>query len=124
MLGIIDAAGGVSVIAHPWAERHDHEALDEAGLAELKAAGLAGVEVDHEDHAPAVREELRGLARNLDLVVTGSSDYHGTGKVGHALGCNTTAPDEFERLLDLARAAAARSERSVPEVVPAAAGER
>ncbi len=39
------------------------------------------------------RDELRGIARDLDLVVTGSSDYHGTGKVDHELGCNTTAPD-------------------------------
>ena len=44
--------------------------------------------------------------RRLDLVVTGSSDYHGTGKVDHDLGCNTTAPDQLDRLLDLAARAA------------------
>ena len=55
------------------------------------------------------------MARGLDLVVTGSSDHHGTGKVDHELGCNTTAPDQLERLLDLAaRAAAAASGRAPP----------
>ncbi|MGN6130691.1 MAG: PHP domain-containing protein [Nocardioidaceae bacterium] len=117
MIGIVAAAGGVTVLAHPWARRHNHEALDRAGLERLKAAGLAGVEVDHQDHEPNVRERLRALARDLDLVVTGSSDYHGTGKVDHPLGCNTTAPDQLERLLELAGRAAASADRGTPEVV-------
>ena len=117
MLGTVADAGGVSVIAHPWASRHEHSALDEAGLADLQEHGLAGIEVDHEDHAPPVRDRLRGIARNLGLVVTGSSDYHGLGKTGHALACNTTAPDQLERLLELASEAAGRSRRTTPEVV-------
>ena len=117
MLGTVAAAGGVSVLAHPWASRHNHSALDAHGLAGLRDAGLAGVEVDHEDHGPAVREALRALARDLDLVATGSSDYHGVGKIDHELGCNTTAPEELERLLDRAAAAADASGRTTPEVV-------
>ncbi len=117
MIGIVAEAGGVSVLAHPWASRHNHEALDRAGLELLKSAGLAGVEVDHQDHTPNVRERLRGLAHELDLVVTGSSDYHGEGKTDHPLGCNTTAPDQLERLLALAARAAAQTRRSTPEVV-------
>lgn len=117
MLGTVAAAGGVNVLAHPWASRHNHSALDAHGLAGLRDAGLSGVEVDHEDHGPAVREALRRVARDLDLVVTGSSDHHGVGKIDHDLGCNTTAPEELERLLDLAAAAAAASGRSTPEVV-------
>jgi predicted metal-dependent phosphoesterase TrpH len=117
MLGTVAAAGGVSVLAHPWASRHNHSALDAHGLAALRDAGLAGVEVDHEDHGPAVREALRTLARDLDLVATGSSDYHGVGKIDHELGCNTTAPEELERLLDRAAAAADASARTTPEVV-------
>ena len=57
------------------------------------------------------------IARNLGLVATGSSDHHGAGKSDHELGCNTTDPDEFARLLALADAAAARSGRRTPEVV-------
>ena len=116
MIGIVADAGGVTVLAHPWASRHDHSALDAEGIAHLRDAGLAGLEVDHEDHTPAKREALRGLARELALVVTGSSDYHGTGKLDHELGCNTTAPDQLERLLDLAASAAAASGRRTPEV--------
>ncbi|QWZ08565.1 PHP domain-containing protein [Nocardioides panacis] len=117
MIGTVADAGGVSVVAHPWASRHDHTALDEAGLARLQAAGLAGIEVDHEDHDAATRAALRAIARDLDLVVTGSSDHHGLGKVGHDLGCNTTAPDQLERLLALAGAAADASGRTTPGVL-------
>ncbi len=49
--------------------------------------------------------------------MTGSSDYHGLGKVGHELGCNTTDPEQLERLLDLAFRSAATSGRATPEVL-------
>ncbi|QNN51755.1 PHP domain-containing protein [Nocardioides mesophilus] len=117
MIAHVTAAGGVSVLAHPWAGRHEHSALDRAGLAELKEAGLAGIEVDHQDHDALTRQRLRDLAWDLDLVRTGSSDYHGTGKVDHELGCNTTDPGQFERLLELAAAAASRVSGSTPDVV-------
>jgi predicted metal-dependent phosphoesterase TrpH len=116
MLHTVRKAGGVSVVAHPWAKRHNHEALDEAGLAALKEEGLDGVEVDHQDHDEPTRERLRGVARNLGLVVTGASDYHGDGKIDHDLGCNTTDPEEYARLIEAARAAAAASGRRTPEV--------
>jgi predicted metal-dependent phosphoesterase TrpH len=116
MLDLVDEAGGVSVIAHPWG-RHGREEPGEATLAALVEAGLSGIEVDHQDHDAPTRDRLRGIARNLDLVATGSSDHHGTGKVDHELGCNTTEPEEFHRLVELARAAAARSGRRAPGVV-------
>ena len=111
----VTEAGGVSVIAHPWG-RGGLGRPDEATLAHLHEIGLAGIEVDHQDHDPATRDLLRAMARNLGLVATGSSDYHGDGKVDHDLGCNTTDPEEYERLMELAAASAARSER-VPPVV-------
>jgi predicted metal-dependent phosphoesterase TrpH len=116
MVRVVGEAGGVTVLAHPWG-RHGPQSMPEEAIAELASLGLAGLEVDHQDHAPADRERLRAIARGLDLVVTGSSDHHGTGKLDHELGVNTTAPEEYERLLDLAAAAAARSGRPVPEVV-------
>lgn len=117
MVCTVREAGGVSVIAHPWAKRHDFEALDEERFARLKEIGLVGLEVDHEDHDPQTRDRLRALARNLGLVVTGSSDYHGEGKLDHELGCNTTDPEEYTRLIELAHASAAASGRTTPEVL-------
>lgn len=118
MIGIVRAAGGVSVLAHPWG-RHDNVALGLEGFAVLRDLGLGGIEVDHQDHDRAQRRQLRGIAAELDLVVTGSSDFHGAGKVDHELGCNTTAVEEFERLLSLAETAARASGRPVPSVVRA-----
>ncbi len=100
---LVRAAGGVPVVAHPWGR---NRVLTAAALADLQQRGLVGIEVDHQDHDPASREELRGIARNLGLVATGSSDWHGTGKVDHQLGCNTTDPEAFERLLAAAGIAA------------------
>jgi len=116
MVRIVDEAGGVSVIAHPWG-RHGPESMPESALTELAGLGLAGIEVDHQDHSPADRERLRSIARALGLVVTGSSDHHGLGKLDHELGCNTTAAEDYERLMALAEAASARSGRQTPEVV-------
>ena len=98
---LVVAAGGVPVVAHPWA-RSARRVLTEAAFARLQGLGLAGIEVDHQGHDVVAREQLRGIANNLGLVVTGSSDYHGAGKVDHDLGCNTTAPDELARIRELA----------------------
>jgi 3',5'-nucleoside bisphosphate phosphatase len=100
MVPIITAAGGVTVIAHPWG-RSGRSVLDVDDFALLKDLGLAGIEVDHQDHDAATRAELRGIARDLDLVVTGSSDHHGLGKIDHDLGVNTTDPEQYERLMSL-----------------------
>lgn len=96
---VVGTAGGVSVLAHPWG-RSARGVLDHDALARLASEGLVGLEVDHEDHSPQDRCELREVAAELGLVVTGSSDHHGSGKVGHELGCHTTAPEEYQRLRD------------------------
>ena len=104
MVGVVRAAGGVTVLAHPWG-RGSRGVLDAEKLAMLRESGLDGIEVDHEDHDDVDRARLRAVAQDLDLVVTGSSDHHGLGKVGHHLGVNTTAPEEYERLLARRRTA-------------------
>lgn len=100
---MIGAAGGVCVFAHPFARRRGR-VVEPSVIAGLAAAGLAGVEVDHPDHDPADRAALRRLAAELDLLVTGSSDYHGSNKTT-PIGAETTDPEVFERLV--ARAAGA-----------------
>jgi len=69
----------------------------------LIAAGLNGVEVDHRDHSQDERAQLREIARDLGLVVTGASDYHGTGKL-NSIGENHTDPAEWARLESMADA--------------------
>ncbi|WP_030236379.1 PHP domain-containing protein [Streptomyces sp. NRRL S-350] len=94
---LVRAAGGVPVFAHPGAVKRGRTVPD-AVIADLAAAGLAGLEVDHTDHDEAARARLRGLAGELGLLVTGSSDYHGTRK-SVRLGEHTTDPAVYEALL-------------------------
>jgi len=97
---MVRAAGGVPVFAHPLARRRDRVVSDEV-IRAMAAAGLAGLEADHPDQDPADREHLRGLATELGLFVTGSSDYHGTNKVVR-LGQETTSVAACERLVEQA----------------------
>ena len=92
----IRAAGGVAVIAHPFASRRG-QTLTPDSFESLVAAGLNGIEVFHRDQSEEERKQLLVIAKELDLVVTGASDYHGTGKLNE-LGENTTSPAEWERL--------------------------
>lgn len=100
VIELIRQAGGVAVIAHPWARRRG-QVLDEQALAELVDAGLAGIEVDHADHSAADRYRLRELAAEFGTFCTGSSDYHGSRKAVR-LGDETTDPGDLDRLLELA----------------------
>ncbi|MBC7463746.1 MAG: PHP domain-containing protein [Actinobacteria bacterium] len=92
----IRAAGGVAVIAHPSSSLRGRS-LDVDSFADMAIAGLNGIEVDHRDQDSREREVLRAVARELGLAVTGSSDYHGTGKMNQ-LGECTTDPAQWEML--------------------------
>jgi predicted metal-dependent phosphoesterase TrpH len=96
-IGLVRAAGGVPVFAHGLATKRGRTVGD-AEIAAMTDAGLLGLEVDHPDHTEDARAHLRGLAADLDLIVTGSSDYHGTNKTT-AIGVCTTAPEQFEAIL-------------------------
>lgn len=73
VLQAIREAGGVSSLAHAIWYR-DAEALARA----LAGAGLDAVEVFHPDHGPEEEARFGALARELDLLVTAGSDFHGT----------------------------------------------
>ncbi|MFI7409075.1 PHP domain-containing protein [Streptomyces sp. NPDC049627] len=90
---LIKAAGGVAVFAHPAASKRGRT-VPESAIAEMAAAGLDGIEVDHMDHDPDTRARLRGLAKELGLLTTGSSDYHGSRKTC-VLGEFTTDPEVY-----------------------------
>jgi len=97
---LIVAAGGVPVIAHPGA-RGPSSLFDDRRIRELVGAGLAGLELDHRDNAPDRLPKWRAWADQYDLIVTGSSDYHGAGKPNR-LGEHTTAPRQLARILERA----------------------
>jgi predicted metal-dependent phosphoesterase TrpH len=101
-IALIRRAGGVAVIAHPFAS-HRGQILKVEDFSELVAAGLNGIEVDHRDQNPDERAMLRSIAKELDLVVTGSSDYHGTGKL-NSLAENHTHREQWEKLESQANA--------------------
>ena len=101
-IALIRKAGGVAVIAHPFAS-HRGEILKAEDFSDLVAAGLNGIEVDHRDQNPDERALLRVIARELDLVTTGSSDYHGTGKL-NSLAENHTSREQWEKLESQANA--------------------
>ncbi|MEU9104669.1 PHP domain-containing protein [Streptomyces xanthophaeus] len=90
---LVKAAGGVTVFAHPAAVKRG-ACVPESAIAALAAAGLDGIEVDHMDHDDATRARLRGLAADLGLLTTGSSDYHGSRKTCR-LGEYTTDPEIY-----------------------------
>lgn len=93
----VRAAGGVPVFAHPRATTRGRIVPDEL-IIDLAGAGLFGLEADHEDHTPAERAYVRALAEKLGLVVTGSSDFHGTHKTVR-LGAFLTAPEAYEKIV-------------------------
>lgn len=99
---LVLAAGGVPVLAHPFSAGRSATRLSEPLIEELAAVGLVGVEADHPDHDAAAAARARRLAAGLGLLVTGASDYHGTGKpVG--LGARVTDPRVWQAIRERGR---------------------
>jgi len=96
---MIVGAGGVPVLAHP-ATHGRYRVIEESAIGELVDAGLAGLEIYHRDNTSEGKEWLFALAERFDLIVTGSSDYHGAGKPNR-LGEHRTSPESLERILAL-----------------------
>jgi predicted metal-dependent phosphoesterase TrpH len=95
-LDLIGGAGGVAVFAHPRATQRGRVVPDSL-IIEMATRGLSGLEVEHEDHTPEQRAELRVLAADLGLLTTGSSDFHGANK-SIPIGANLTSPEVLEAL--------------------------
>ncbi len=93
---IVRAAGGVPVLAHPWSGTRGRVVPDGL-IEEMTRAGLAGLEVHHRDHDEDAVRHLTRLAHDLGLLVTGSSDYHGAGKLNR-LGEHTTSVEVFSTI--------------------------
>ncbi|NUR62025.1 MAG: PHP domain-containing protein [Catenulispora sp.] len=94
---LIRAAGGVTVMAHPMAWRRG-PVVDDKDIAAFAEAGMTGIEMNHPDHGPKERDRIRALAKDLGLLTTGSSDWHGSRKLT-GLGAETTDPEVYEELV-------------------------
>lgn len=97
-IDLVHGAGGVAVLAHPWGRGRRGLLTPEVLKQLVDENELDGFEVDHQDHDTATRAELRALGAQWGVLMTGSSDYHGTGKVDHDLGCNTTDPEVYAEI--------------------------
>ena len=95
-ISLIKAAGGVAVIAHPLASQRGRTIPIES-LDVMIEAGLDGIEVHHRDHSDDEVRQLTNFAIERSIIMTGSSDYHGTGKLNQ-LAEFTTNPREWEAL--------------------------
>lgn len=98
---LILEAGGIPVLAHPILYRMSDARL-EALTAELKDAGLIGIEALYSTYKPHEERQIRALAKKYDLRISGGSDFHGTNKPGLDLGtgCGTLFVP-YEVLTDL-----------------------
>lgn len=85
-IGMIRDAGGLAVLAHPFTlGLHTFESLRPL-LQELMVLGLAGLECYYPEHSPEQQALYLSLARNLGLLITGGSDFHGDNKPEVRLG--------------------------------------
>ncbi|WCD92575.1 PHP domain-containing protein [Microbacterium sp. nov. GSS16] len=104
---LITSAGGVAVIAHPVTAGRDRM-MPLSYIERLIGEGLAGFEVDHRENTADGKRLLRDIAARHDLIVTGSSDYHGGGKPNRP-GENTTADEMVARIVERATGTAPRT---------------
>lgn len=93
---LIKGAGGVAVIAHPLASLRG-KTISIDSFVSMVEAGLDGIEVSHRDQSQEQRELLHEVVLQYGIIATGSSDYHGNGKLNE-LAEFTTKPEDFEAL--------------------------
>lgn len=80
MIQVGTEIGGAVVLAHPGVTIEAKKLSDGDFyeiLKDMLSKGLIGVEVHHPKHSSAMVSKLRRMVKELDLVATGGSDYHG-----------------------------------------------
>lgn len=93
-ISLVRGAGGAATVAHPGVSK-----LTRDELIALAKAGVAGLEAIHPDHHPSLREKYLALARELSLVPTAGSDFHGeTISLSRSLGMVSMGPEALEAL--------------------------
>jgi predicted metal-dependent phosphoesterase TrpH len=89
---LIRSAGGIPVLAHPYALRRDDL------IPKLVQYGIKGLEVYYPEHTNTMRNKYIRMCREYKLLSTGGSDYHGKAKPEVVLG-NFKIPYELVELL-------------------------
>lgn len=93
IIGIIRAAGGLPVLAHPGVSRL------ESAIPSLLETGLGGIEAYHADHSPEQRELFANTAKEAGLLVTGGTDFHGPHAPNPDVGACDVPEDAVSALL-------------------------
>ncbi|MGM0446045.1 MAG: PHP domain-containing protein [Bacillota bacterium] len=92
-IDLILKTGGIPVLAHPVFINHG-EPMDKQDIKELKDNGLLGLEVYHSKHHDQTKKHYKKIALELDLLITGGSDFHGDNSPGVNLG-DIRLPDRY-----------------------------
>jgi predicted metal-dependent phosphoesterase TrpH len=85
-IGALVESGAVPVLAHPGALKVASNSDIESVVRQLAACGLRGLEAKYSGHRAEQTAAYEWLARELGLVVTGGSDYHGAAKPDIEMG--------------------------------------
>ena len=93
-IAMVRRVGGVPTVAHPGASR-----LGRSEIVAMRNAGLEGIEIHRNDQNPALKNRFLKLAKELHLIPTAGSDFHGAAITPHRkLGSASMAPELFEAL--------------------------
>lgn len=93
---LIKASGGIPFWAHPG------DGDNRAKAKRFMAAGLKGIEAYHHTHTDTTTRYLKGLARDLGLLLSGGSDCHGRQIKGRLRMGSCRVPDTVAQEMDLA----------------------
>jgi 3',5'-nucleoside bisphosphate phosphatase len=101
VIKMINEAGGVAVLAHPW---YSKTFLGDIRIEELVKAGLRGIEIDNggrgEERAGSL-DKINKFAEKYNLILTSGSDFHGDSSLmsnEHKIGANNCDETIVERL--------------------------
>lgn len=82
---LIKEAGGTAILAHPLLYGLSNTNLQKM-IDELKPAGLDGLEAIYSTYTTGEEQQMKRLARENGLLISGGSDFHGSNKPDIALG--------------------------------------
>lgn len=100
-------AGGIPVLAHPYQTKLDYHEIKQLAY-KLKPLGLAGIETAYPEHSESMTQAYRSIAKDIGLIETGGSDWHGKNKPHIQLGIgkgDLQVPEKFLTELDKVKAA-------------------